>query len=134
MDQRRAWPIQPSAYAQRALSHLAPPVAAVAVCSDDVSAAEAFAAEVARARPDVQVCWRPRLGAPEALRRGHWQQAWNAQPLEERRALTHEFLADVEVMRGAHTLVCTHSSNVGRLVAQLRDGPTHSLDEAWTNS
>lgn len=129
-----AWPIQPSTYAQRALAHLAPPMAAIAVCSDDVSASEAFAAEVARARPDIQVCWRPRLGAPEALRTGHWQQAWNAQPPEERRALTHEFLADIEVMRGAHTLVCTHSSNVGRLVAQLRDGPTHSLDEAWTNS
>ena len=30
--------------------------------------------------------------------------------------------------------VCTYSSNVGRLVALLRDGPTVSLDAEWTNT
>ncbi|OLP92336.1 hypothetical protein AK812_SmicGene25868 [Symbiodinium microadriaticum] len=44
------------------------------------------------------------------------------------------FLADVEVLRCAEVCLCTFSSNVGRLVALLRDQRTVSLDiTEWTN-
>jgi len=52
---------------------------------------------------------------------------------EQRADMTHEFIADIEVMRMAEALICTFSSNVGRLAALLRDGPTVSLDGEWTN-
>jgi len=126
--------VEPTAFARAALAHFQWPCTAMAVCSDDVSAAEAFAAEIWRERPELPVLWRTRAAAPKSLQNGHWQEEWNSQPLSTRVALTHEFLADIEVMRSAHVLLCTHSSNVGRLVALLRDGPTISLDEEWTNT
>jgi len=123
-----------SAEAQCAAAGPRRPPQVVAVCSDDVAAAEEFAAEMRRRRPEVGVRHRGRRSVPETLRRGHWQAEFNALPEDVRRDLTHEFLADVEMMRAARALVCTHSSNVGRLVALLRDGETISLDGAWTNT
>ncbi|CAJ1388459.1 unnamed protein product [Effrenium voratum] len=74
------------------------------------------------------VRWRFRAEVPENLRHGHWQADYNALSAKQRTAMTHEFLADVEVLREAAVCVCTFSSNVGRLVALLRDGPTVSVD------
>mmetsp|Transcript_41580 Transcript_41580/g.120395 ORF Transcript_41580/g.120395 Transcript_41580/m.120395 type:complete len:915 (+) Transcript_41580:61-2805(+) len=131
---REALALPLSAYAEQALALYEAPCTGIAVCSDDAEAAGDFAAEVRRASPRVAVYWRQDRQAPEALCNGHLQREWNALPLEQRSALTHEFLADLEVMRGAHVLLCTCSSNVGRLAALLRKGRTHSLDEAWTNA
>merc|ERR1711865_1048438 len=127
-------PIALSEYARVTLSHFQWPCTAIAVSSDDASAAAEFAEEVEKLRPDIKVRFRSRQDTPEELRKGHWQKKWNALPLEARTDLTYEFLADVEVMRSSHTFICTHSSNVARLVSLLRDGLTVSLDEAWTNS
>jgi len=121
-------------YVRVALQHCRPPCATIAVCTDDVSAAEEFAAGVRKQRAGIQVRWRVRKATPEHLRQGHKQEDWNALDMAEREALTREFLADVEVMRKAHVLVCTYSSNVGRLAAMLRDGETVSLDDKWTNT
>jgi len=105
----------------------------VVVCSDDLGAAEEFAREMGRAHPELSVRFRARKSVPNPLVRGHWQAEFNSLSAEDRRSMTLEFLADVQVMRAAKALVCTHSSNVGRLVALLRDGPTVSLDGEWTN-
>mmetsp|Transcript_18195 Transcript_18195/g.63952 ORF Transcript_18195/g.63952 Transcript_18195/m.63952 type:complete len:90 (+) Transcript_18195:684-953(+) len=86
-----------------------------------------------RAHPELSVRFRARKSVPNPLVRGHWQAEFNSLSAEDRRSMTLEFLADVQVMRAAKALVCTHSSNVGRLVALLRDGPTVSLDGEWTN-
>jgi len=128
--------VQTPDYARAALEHLRPsgPCSAVVVCTDDITAAEELADELRKARPKVDVRYRRRRETPDELRAGHWQPKWNAMPLERRMDHTHEFLADVEVMRNAHTLVCTFSSNVGRLVALLRDGRTISLDDDWSNT
>lgn len=107
----------------------------VAVCSDDLSAAEEFNEEL-DSRGDIhsriQVVYRRRAKRPWG-REGHWQADFNSQPLETRKFLTLEFLADVEVLRQAAVCVVTFSSNVGRLVALLRDGPIVSLDGQWKN-
>lgn len=120
-------------YVRAALEQLQPPCTAIAVCTDDVAAAKEFAAEVNRVRPEVRLRWRAGGAKPEQLRLGHRQHEFNALPLEGRMAMTHLFIADIEVMRKSHALVCTYSSNVGRLVALLRDRPTISLDSEWTN-
>lgn len=128
--------VQTPDYARAALDHLVPsgPCTAVVVCTDDITAAEELADELRAMRRKVDVRYRRRKSTPDELRAGHWQPKWNAMPLEQRVDHTHEFLADVEVMRHAHTLVCTYSSNVGRLVALLRDGKTISLDDNWSNT
>lgn len=118
-------------YAKTVLEYLPPHGGVVAVCTDDLSAAEEVGTLLERSGVDVR--WRRRSQVPSELQRGHWQAAYNALSLEQRHEMTYEFLADVEVMRRAKVCVCTHSSNVGRLVALLRDGPTKSLDYAWTN-
>lgn len=105
----------------------------VVVCSDDASAGQELKNELVRTHPELSVRWR-RSATPRQLRTGHWQQEWNILPEQDRTTLTHEFLADLEVMRAAAALVCTYSSNVGRLAALLRDGPTISLDDSWTNT
>jgi len=127
-ERREAVGIATSAYVRAVLGVFGAPSEAVVVCTDDLAAAEDFAAELARRKPGTDVRWRRRQ------RQGHWQAEWNAQPLRERVRLTHEFLADVDVMRGAHFCICSHSSNVGRLVALLREERTISLDEDWTNT
>merc|ERR1711937_685620 len=119
-----ALPIDLSDYARIAVSHFQPPCTVIAVSTDDVSAAAEFAEDVQRLRSDIKVRYRSRRAAPSQLQNGHLQSEWNALPLHERVELTHEFLADIELMRGSHVLVCTHSSNVARLVALLRDGIT----------
>lgn len=135
-----ALPIPTSTYVHRMLEQLnilGDACKVVAVCTDDVSAAQEFAVLLQQARPGLEVRWRKRTNTPERLRHGHWQGAWNDMPLSERQTFTHEFLADVEVMRSARLLLCTYSSNASRLVALLRHGTdsvTVSLDEAWTNS
>lgn len=119
-------------FAQEALKHVSPggPTVIIA-CSDDRSAAEELGNAVGRR---AEVRWRKRQDVPENLRNGHWQADYNALSAKQRVAMTHEFLADVEVLRKATLCVCTFSSNVGRLVALLRDGPTVSMDIAtWTN-
>lgn len=132
---RESLKVKMSDYVQAAVSQCLGPASCttVVVCSDDVSAAEELCDEIARTSPRLTVRWRARVAAPNELRTGHWQEAWNSLPDQERRALTHEFLADLEVMRTARALICTHSSNVGRLAALVRSGPTISLDSEWTN-
>jgi len=121
-------------YAKEALSHLGRNCSVIAVCTDDLSAAEEFGEAVRKLRPMADVRWRSRKDIPEELRHGHWQADYNALRVEDRVGMTQEFLADVEVLRGASVTICTYSSNVGRLVALLRDGPTVSMDQAeWTN-
>eukprot|EP00811_Abedinium_folium_P030207 NODE_4820_length_1842_cov_3.869388.p1 GENE.NODE_4820_length_1842_cov_3.869388~~NODE_4820_length_1842_cov_3.869388.p1 ORF type:complete len:547 (+),score=198.92 NODE_4820_length_1842_cov_3.869388:249-1643(+) len=131
-----ALPIETSAYIEAALACLDEASCnTLVVCSDDLLGVEDFSTAIRKARRGIAVRWRECGGAPPALRCGHWQKSWNALPLEERHVLTCEFLADVEVMRNAHSLVCTLSSNVGRLVTLLRGNErVLSLDEEWTNS
>jgi len=121
-------------YVKAALENFLPPMTAIVICTDDITAAEEFGAEIGREHPEIDVRWRKRKDAPEKLLQGHQQPDYNALPLEDREALTHEFLADVELMRKAKFLVCTYSSNVGRLVALIREGLTLSLDDKWTNT
>ncbi|CAK9038762.1 unnamed protein product [Durusdinium trenchii] len=125
-------------FAREALKHVTASCSVIVVCSDDRSAAEELAQAVLLTRgggaPRAEVRWRQREDVPEHLRNGHWQADYNALSAKQRVAMTHEFLADVEVLRQASVCVCTFSSNVGRLVALLRDGPTVSMDIAeWTN-
>lgn len=129
-------------YAKAALARCVPsgPCTAVIVCTDDVTAAEELGIMLQHSHPGLPVRWRRRPDAPEKLRQGHWQAEFNSQPLKERIDLTNVFLADMEVMKNAHTLICTFSSNVGRMAALLREGrctvrgQTVSLDSKWTNT
>lgn len=127
-ERQEALAVPTSSYVRAAREHLRDPCTAVVVCSDDSAAAADFATEMAQADQNADVRRRRRPSG------GHWQASWNAEPLRERVRCTHEFLADIDVLRGAHVCLCTHSSNVGRLVALLRDGLTVSLDEEWSNT
>jgi len=140
-QRRESLKINVSDYVKSTLSYCASDgvCSVVVVCTDDVSAAEELARELRLSRPGLDVRWRKRQNVVDKLRCGHWQAEWNARPETDRLDLTYEFLADVEVMREAHVLVCTFSSNVGRLLAVLREGAenkrqTVSLDEDWTNT
>jgi len=121
-------------YAAEALLHVSPQCNVIVACSDDLSAAREVCDMVKQRDPTVDVRHRSRNDVPEQLRNGHWQAAYNSLTQKDRVAMTHEFLADVEVLRNANVCVCTYSSNVGRLAALLRDGPTVSVDHVkWTN-
>eukprot|EP00441_Pelagodinium_beii_P033861 CAMPEP_0197639210 /NCGR_PEP_ID=MMETSP1338-20131121/13900_1 /TAXON_ID=43686 ORGANISM="Pelagodinium beii, Strain RCC1491" /NCGR_SAMPLE_ID=MMETSP1338 /ASSEMBLY_ACC=CAM_ASM_000754 /LENGTH=506 /DNA_ID=CAMNT_0043211903 /DNA_START=33 /DNA_END=1553 /DNA_ORIENTATION=+ len=121
-------------YAAEALTHISPQCNVIAICSDDVNAAKEVDEILKQRDSRVDVRFRSRHNVPGQLRNGHWQADYNSLRKEERAAMTHEFLADVEVLRQAAVCVCTYSSNVGRLVALLRDGTTVSVDHAeWTN-
>jgi len=121
-------------YAAQALAYVSPRCNVIVVCSDDLSAAQELSDIVKRQDSNVDVRHRSRRDVPEQLRNGHWQADYNSLKQQDRIAMTHELLADVEVLRNATVCVCTYSSNIGRLIALLRDGPTVSLDVAeWTN-
>eukprot|EP00930_Biecheleria_cincta_P099148 TRINITY_DN90793_c0_g1_i1.p1 TRINITY_DN90793_c0_g1~~TRINITY_DN90793_c0_g1_i1.p1 ORF type:complete len:839 (+),score=138.08 TRINITY_DN90793_c0_g1_i1:26-2542(+) len=121
-------------YAREAVSHLNADCSMIVACTDDRSAAEELDRAIRRFGSRAEVRFRSRQDVPEALVNGHWQASYNSLKAKDRINMTHEFLADVEVMRCATVCVCTFSSNVGRLVALLRDGPTVSMDvQTWTN-
>lgn len=121
-------------YAREAVSHLNAECSTIIACTDDRSAAEELDRAIRRFGSRADVRFRSRQDVPEALVNGHWQASYNSLKARDRVNMTHEFLADVEVMKCATVCVCTFSSNVGRLVALLRDGPTVSMDvQTWTN-
>eukprot|EP00933_Yihiella_yeosuensis_P064091 TRINITY_DN67429_c0_g1_i1.p1 TRINITY_DN67429_c0_g1~~TRINITY_DN67429_c0_g1_i1.p1 ORF type:complete len:378 (+),score=56.33 TRINITY_DN67429_c0_g1_i1:144-1136(+) len=124
-----------ASYAQEALKFIGGNCSVIVVCTDDTSSAEGLAEEVRRlSHGRVDVRWRSRRNVPDALRNGHWQSSYNSLSPDQKSFMTNEFLADIQVLRKATACVCTFSSNVGRLVALLRDGPTISLDYSeWTN-
>lgn len=111
-------------FAREAQKHLSSSCSVVVVCTDDVTAAEEVGRALRSLGSPAEVRWRSRAEVPANLRNGHWQANYNALSAKQRIEMTHEFLADVEVLRCAEVCLCTFSSNVGRLVALLRDQRT----------
>ena len=63
--------------------------------------------------------------------RGHVEAKFNAMTADARRNATLDFLVESEIMRKADYFIGTFSSNVGRMMALLRDDHTYSVDIEW---
>ena len=111
----------------------------VVVCSDDSSAAAEVERMAGRRGKRWKILSASSCAAGQALMKdaqhgGHEQQVFNAQPASTRIAAITLLFAEIQLMAKASFLVCTYSSNVTRFVALLRDNPTVSLDDEWTNA
>eukprot|EP00439_Symbiodinium_sp_Y106_P028941 s1508_g3.t1 len=131
-------------FAREAQKHLSSSCSVVVVCTDDLTAAEEVGRALRSLGSSAEVRWRSRAEVPANLRNGHWQANYNALTAKQRIEMTHELPGDDPglglthrlhtVLRCAEVCICTFSSNVGRLVALLRDQRTVSLDiTEWTN-
>lgn len=69
------------------------------------------------------------------LTNGHDQHIFNRLPIEYKIEATKILMAEIELLSRAHSVVCTFSSNICRLVQILRSQKpetVRSIDEIWT--
>ncbi len=68
------------------------------------------------------------LPSPIQTESGHIQSVYNSFPPELKLQAFYHFLTEISILKDSSAILCTFSSNIGRLLKLLTDSPIQSLD------